>query len=61
MCRVIKTVEGVWRELTVGLLGQPAIASLDRRWGSRWRAGRRGELQWYSIGLEIIREIKRVA
>ncbi|KAL2193261.1 transcriptional activator of glycolytic enzymes-domain-containing protein [Corynascus similis CBS 632.67] len=61
MCRTIKTVEGLWREWTVGLPGRPAIAALDRKWGSRWRAGRRGELQWYSMRLEVIKEIQRVA
>ncbi|KAL2144209.1 hypothetical protein VTI28DRAFT_9500 [Corynascus sepedonium] len=61
MCRAIKTVEGLWREWTIGLPGRPAIAALDRNWGSRWRARRRGELQWYSLRLEVIREIQRVA
>ncbi|KAK4120752.1 hypothetical protein N657DRAFT_692649 [Parathielavia appendiculata] len=35
MCRAIKTVEGLWREWTVGLSGRPAIAALDRKWGNR--------------------------
>ena len=39
MCRAIKTVEGLWREWTVGLRGQPSVASLDSRWGSRWQTG----------------------
>ena len=39
MCRTIKTVEGLWREWTVGLRGQPSVASLDSRWGSRWQTG----------------------
>jgi len=34
---------------------------LDRRWGSRWRGGRQNELQWYSLRLEVIKEIKRTA
>ncbi|KAK4127997.1 hypothetical protein N657DRAFT_678507 [Parathielavia appendiculata] len=54
-------VEGLWHEWTVGLRGMPAIAALDRKWGSRWRAGRRSELQWYSLRLEVIKEIQRVA
>ena len=37
------------------------MASLDSRWGSRWRAGRRSELQWYSLRLEVIKEIRRTA
>ncbi|EAQ83148.1 hypothetical protein CHGG_10966 [Chaetomium globosum CBS 148.51] len=61
MCRAVRTVEGLWREWTVGLRGQPAIAALDSRWGSRWRAGRQSELQWYSLRLEVIKEIRRVA
>jgi hypothetical protein len=61
MCRSVKTVEALWREWTVGLNGQPSISALDSRWGSRWRAGRQSELQWYSLRLEVIREIRRVA
>jgi hypothetical protein len=61
MCRAVKTVEGLWHEWTVGLRGEPAVAVLDRKWGSRWRAGRRSELQWYSLRLEVIKEIRRVA
>ena len=61
MCRTTKTVEDLWREWTVGLRGQPAITVLDSRWGSRWRAGRQSELQWYSLRSEIIKEIRRIA
>ncbi|KAL2137536.1 hypothetical protein VTI28DRAFT_9169 [Corynascus sepedonium] len=61
MCRAVKTVEALWREWTVGLRGQPAVAELDSKWGSRWRSGRQSELQWYSLRLEVIREIQRVA
>ena len=61
MCRAVKTVKNLWREWTAGLQGQPAIAALDRRWGSRWRAGRQSEVQWYSLRLEIIKEIRRIA
>ncbi|KAK4118126.1 hypothetical protein N657DRAFT_685446 [Parathielavia appendiculata] len=61
MCRAVKTLEGLWHEWTVSLWGMPAIAALDRKWGSRWRAGRRSELQWYSLRLEVIKEIQRVA
>ena len=61
MCRAVRTVEGLWCEWTVGLRGQPAIAALDSRWGNRWRAGRQNELQWYSLRLEIIKEIRRIA
>ncbi|KJZ70052.1 hypothetical protein HIM_10556 [Hirsutella minnesotensis 3608] len=57
MCRAVKKVEALWSEWTVGLRGGPAIADLDSRWGSRWRAGRQSELQWYSLRLEVIRKI----
>jgi hypothetical protein len=61
MCRTVRTVEDLWREWTVGFQGQPSISELDRRWGSTWRAGRRSELQWYSLRLEVIKEITRIA
>ncbi|KAH8656363.1 transcriptional activator of glycolytic enzymes-domain-containing protein [Ilyonectria robusta] len=61
MCREVKTVRDLWREWTVGLRGQQAIATLDSRWGSRWRAGRQSEVQWYSLRLEVIKEIRRMA
>jgi hypothetical protein len=61
MSRAIKTVEGLWKEWTVGLYGQPAVRELDSRWGYSWRAGRHTELQWYSLRLEVIREIERIA
>jgi hypothetical protein len=37
------------------------MMALDSRWGSQWRAGRQSELQWYSLQLEAIKEIRRVA
>jgi hypothetical protein len=61
MCRAVRTVEALWREWTVGLQGNPSIEVLDRKWGNHWRAGRQSELQWYSLRLEVIREIRRVA
>jgi uncharacterized protein YciI len=62
MSRAVKTVDQLWREWTVGLGGgSPAVAALDSAWGSRWRAGRRSELQWYSLRLEVIKEIERIA
>ena len=61
MCRSVRTVEDLWYEWTVGLQGQPSICELDRRWGSLWRAGRQSELQWYSLRLEVIKEIRHVA
>jgi Centromere DNA-binding protein complex CBF3 subunit, domain 2/Transcriptional activator of glycolytic enzymes len=61
MCRSVKSVERLWQEWTVGLNGQPSVSALDSRWGSRWRSGRQRELQWYSLRLEVIREIRRRA
>ncbi|KAM4067456.1 centromere DNA-binding protein complex CBF3 subunit [Hirsutella rhossiliensis] len=61
MFRAAKIVEALWSEWTVGLRGGPAIADLDSRWGSCWRAGQQNELQWYSLRLEVIREIRKVA
>lgn len=61
MCRAVKSVRALWREWTEGLGGNPSIAALDSKWGSRWRAGRQNELQWYSLRREVIKEIKRVA
>jgi hypothetical protein len=61
MSRDVKTVRDLWREWTVGLRGGPSIMALDNRWGCRWRAGRQAEVQWYSLRLEVIREIRRVA
>ncbi len=61
MSRAVKTIDQLWREWTEGLAGGPAISMLDSTWGSRWRSGRRSELQWYSLRLEAIKEIKRIA
>ncbi|KAH7114803.1 transcriptional activator of glycolytic enzymes-domain-containing protein [Dactylonectria macrodidyma] len=61
MYREVRTVRDLWREWTVGLRGQLAIATLDSRWGSRWRAGQQSEVQWYSLRLEIVKEIRRMA
>ena len=61
MSRAVKTVEALWREWTVGLAGNPSIRALDAKWGSQWRSGRQNELQWYSLRLEVIKEINRIA
>jgi hypothetical protein len=60
MSRRVNTVEGLWAEWMTGLPGQPSIQSLDMCWGSRWRSGRRAELQWYSLRREVIQEVRRV-
>jgi hypothetical protein len=61
MSRAVKTIDQLWREWTQGLAGGPAISTLDSTWGSRWRSGRRSELQWYSLRLEAIKEIRRIS
>jgi hypothetical protein len=61
MSRVVKTVDRLWHEWTIGFGGSPSIQALDSKWGSRWRTGRRSEIQWYSLRLEVIREIRRIA
>ena len=61
MSRTVRTVRALWQEWTVGLGSNPSVAALDLKWGSQWRAGRQSELQWYSLRLEVMKEIKRVA
>jgi hypothetical protein len=61
MRRDIRTVEQLHREWTQGLQGGPSILELDRRYGARWRSDRRSEIQFYSLRLEIIREISRIS
>ncbi|KAI1820014.1 transcriptional activator of glycolytic enzymes-domain-containing protein [Xylaria intraflava] len=61
MCRFASTVEELWHEWMVGLPGHPSVDFLDKMWGSRWRSGCRREIQWYSLRLEIIREIRHIA
>ena len=61
MSRAVNSVRALWREWTEGPGGNPSVAALDSKWGRRWRAGRQKEVQWYSLRLEVIKEIKRVA
>jgi hypothetical protein len=61
MRRDIRTVEQLHQEWTEGLQGGPSILELDRRYGPRWRSDRRSEIQFYSLRLEIIREISRIS
>ena len=56
----MNSVQALWREWTEGLGGNPSIAALDSKWGSKWRASRQKEVQWYSLQLKVIKEIKRV-
>jgi Transcriptional activator of glycolytic enzymes len=61
MSRAVKTIDRLWHEWIIGFAGSPSIQALDSKWGSRWRAGRHSELQWYSLRLEAIKEIRRIA
>ena len=61
MSRAVNSVRALWREWTEGLGGNPSVAALDSKWGGGWPAGRQKEVQWYSLRLEVIKEIKRVA
>jgi hypothetical protein len=57
----VRTAGALWREWTVDLRGSPSIEVLDWKWGNHWRAGCQSELQCYSLRLEVIKEIRRVA
>lgn len=37
MDRTLTTIEQVWREFKVGLLGNPAVEDLERVYGSKWK------------------------
>ena len=57
---MVKTVEALWHEWTVGLRGRPSIDRLDQQWGSQWRAGCCSELQFYLLRLEVIKKIRHI-
>jgi hypothetical protein len=61
MSRKTQTLTDLWREWTLGIPPFASIEELDRRFGSRWRAGRQKELQWYSSRKVLIDEIKKRA
>jgi hypothetical protein len=56
MKRDVNTVTELWREWSVGLGNGPSIIQLNATWGSRWKAGNKG--QFYSRRLPIIKAIK---
>ena len=60
MSQAVNSVWALWREWTEGLRGNPFIAVLDSKWGSKWQASWQKEVQWYSLWLEVIKEIKKV-
>jgi hypothetical protein len=57
LSREVKTVEGLWREWTMGFPGLPSVEELNLRWGSEWRVGK--ERQYYSTRLRIIEEVRK--
>jgi transcriptional activator of glycolytic enzymes GCR1 len=61
MRRDISTVRQLYQEWTVGLNHCLPVGELDRRYGNRWRAGRGDEIQFYSLRVEIMRDIRRIA
>lgn len=60
MSRTNASVSDLWKEWTVGLLGNPAVHDLDRVWGSAWRTTKQ-QAMWHSRRSNIIRAIKRLA
>ena len=60
MRRDVSTVRQLYQEWTIGLYHCSPIGELDRRYGHRWRAGRGDEIQFYSLRVEIMREIWRI-
>ena len=60
MRRDLRRIDQLYHEWTVGYQGSFSIQELDRRYGPRWRAGRNKEIQFYSLRLEIIKEIARL-
>ena len=61
MRRDLRRVDQLYYEWMVGYQGSFSIQELDRRWGSSWRGGRSREIQFYSLRLEIIKEIARLS
>ena len=61
MRRDLRRVDQLYHEWMVGYQGSFSIQELDRRWGSSWRGGRSREIQFYSLRLEIIKEIARLS
>jgi hypothetical protein len=61
MRRDIRRVDQLYHEWTVGYQGGFSIQELDRTYGPRWRTGRSKEAQFYSLRLEIIKEIARLS
>jgi hypothetical protein len=61
MRRDLHSIEQLYREWMDGYNGCYSILELDRRWGSSWRAGRSNEIQFYSLRMEIIKDITRLS
>ena len=60
MRRDLRRVDQLYHEWMIGYGDSFSILELDRRWGFSWRAGRNKEIQFYSLRVEIIKEIMRI-
>ena len=60
MDRTIQAVPTLWREWTEGLRGRPAVETLERKYGSRWRTTQKNKTFFFRRKL-IIDEIRRRA
>ncbi|KAK9251137.1 transcriptional activator of glycolytic enzymes-domain-containing protein [Lipomyces tetrasporus] len=56
--RYVSTVAELYRVWYTGSVSFPSIVSLDERYSAAWRSGDR---QYYSVRLQIIREVDRLA
>ncbi|KAK9257557.1 transcriptional activator of glycolytic enzymes-domain-containing protein [Lipomyces tetrasporus] len=56
--RYVSTVAELYRVWYTGSISFLSIVSLDERYGAAWRSGDR---QYYSVRLQIIREVDRLA
>ncbi len=59
--QAVKTVRDLQRKWTVSIWGGPLVTALDNQQGSQQQAGQQAEVQQYSLQLEVIQEIWRVA
>ncbi|KAK9326470.1 hypothetical protein V1520DRAFT_300844 [Lipomyces starkeyi] len=56
--RYVLTVSELYRVWYTGSAAFPSIVSLDEHYGATWRSGDR---QYYSVRLQIIKEVDRLA
>ena len=56
LSRGLKTIAQIWQEYKYGINGQPSIESLNKQYGSMWRADSR-ENKFYSLRNHIYKAI----